>query len=107
MIDTIRQEIASRLHLVRIQTAGDREGRVRSPAASLSASHGSVGAFAGGSVSAGPGSAGASGDHARRAGPAAQSQPEAATVVRAYPKVGRNDLCPGGSGKKYKFCHGR
>jgi predicted aspartyl protease len=22
-------------------------------------------------------------------------------------KVGRNDLCPCGSGKKYKFCHGR
>lgn len=24
-----------------------------------------------------------------------------------YPKVGRNDLCPCGSGKKYKNCHGR
>jgi preprotein translocase subunit SecA len=22
------------------------------------------------------------------------------------PKVGRNDLCPCGSGKKYKKCHG-
>ena len=26
---------------------------------------------------------------------------------RAYPKVGRNDPCPCGSGKKYKNCHGR
>jgi len=25
----------------------------------------------------------------------------------AYPKVGRNDLCPCGSGKKYKQCHGK
>ncbi|HEU0230227.1 MAG TPA: preprotein translocase subunit SecA [Burkholderiaceae bacterium] len=25
----------------------------------------------------------------------------------AVPKVGRNDLCPCGSGKKYKHCHGR
>ncbi len=25
----------------------------------------------------------------------------------AYPKVGRNDPCPCGSGKKYKQCHGR
>ena len=25
----------------------------------------------------------------------------------AYPKVGRNDPCPCGSGKKYKHCHGR
>ncbi|MBN9288496.1 MAG: preprotein translocase subunit SecA [Gammaproteobacteria bacterium 39-13] len=30
-----------------------------------------------------------------------------ATVTRATPKVGRNDLCPCGSGKKYKHCHGQ
>ena len=29
------------------------------------------------------------------------------TVVRASPKVGRNDPCPCGSGKKYKHCCGR
>jgi preprotein translocase subunit SecA len=28
-------------------------------------------------------------------------------VVRDAPKVGRNDPCPCGSGKKYKHCHGR
>ncbi len=28
------------------------------------------------------------------------------TVVRDHPKVGRNELCPCGSGKKYKKCHG-
>ncbi len=28
------------------------------------------------------------------------------TIVREEPKVGRNDLCPCGSGKKYKNCHG-
>ena len=27
--------------------------------------------------------------------------------VRVEPKIGRNDLCPCGSGKKYKHCHGR
>jgi GTP-binding protein EngB required for normal cell division len=27
--------------------------------------------------------------------------------VNTLPKVGRNDLCPCGSGKKYKHCHGR
>lgn len=37
---------------------------------------------------------------------------EPSTVVRpqpahAEPKIGRNDLCPCGSGKKYKNCHGR
>jgi preprotein translocase subunit SecA len=31
----------------------------------------------------------------------------AAPFVREVPKVGRNDLCPCGSGKKYKQCHGK
>jgi uncharacterized protein YchJ len=26
--------------------------------------------------------------------------------VREQPKIGRNDACPCGSGKKYKKCHG-
>jgi preprotein translocase subunit SecA len=26
-------------------------------------------------------------------------------VARAVPKIGRNDPCPCGSGKKYKLCH--
>jgi preprotein translocase subunit SecA len=29
------------------------------------------------------------------------------TIVREEPKVGRNDACPCGSGKKYKQCHGK
>jgi preprotein translocase subunit SecA len=29
------------------------------------------------------------------------------TVTRSMPKVGRNEPCPCGSGKKYKKCHGR
>lgn len=29
------------------------------------------------------------------------------TIRRDQPKVGRNDSCPCGSGKKYKHCHGR
>jgi preprotein translocase subunit SecA len=28
------------------------------------------------------------------------------TIVREQEKVGRNDPCPCGSGKKYKKCHG-
>lgn len=30
-----------------------------------------------------------------------------ATFTRDAPKVGRNDVCPCGSGRKYKMCHGR
>ena len=35
---------------------------------------------------------------------AAQAEPP--KPVRAAAKVGRNDPCPCGSGKKYKKCHG-
>ena len=37
--------------------------------------------------------------------PAAKA-PSAQESTNALPKVGRNDLCPCGSGKKYKKCHG-
>ena len=30
-----------------------------------------------------------------------------ATPAGALPRVGRNDPCPCGSGKKYKHCHGK
>ncbi len=29
------------------------------------------------------------------------------TYRRPSPKIGRNELCPCGSGKKYKKCHGK
>ena len=38
--------------------------------------------------------------------PAPAAEP-VAPYVREQPKVGRNDPCPCGSGKKYKQCHGR
>ena len=37
---------------------------------------------------------------------AAAAMPAVQTIVHATPKVGRNDPCPCGSGKKYKHCHG-
>jgi preprotein translocase subunit SecA len=36
----------------------------------------------------------------------ADAPAKVATIVRDAPKVGRNDPCPCGSGKKYKKCHG-
>jgi len=52
-----------------------------------------------------------SGDQARRqaASGAMQTRTQSAnaTVRRTMPKVGRNDPCPCGSGKKYKQCCGR
>ena len=40
------------------------------------------------------------------AAPAGEEAGKIKTVVRDQPKVGRNDPCPCGSGKKYKKCHG-
>lgn len=37
--------------------------------------------------------------------PEQEAKPE--PMRRAYPKVGRNEPCPCGSGKKYKHCHGK
>jgi preprotein translocase subunit SecA len=54
--------------------------------------------------------AAASQDSAAPAAAAAPAEPEiklpSVTIRRDTPKVGRNDPCPCGSGKKYKNCHG-
>jgi len=104
MIEDIRQEIASRLHLIRLQIAegGPRRPQQRSIGTNISASHSSMGSFSGSA-------SGASGQ--RNSSASAQmkkaSSPEGATVIRSQPKIGRNDPCYCGSGKKYKHCHGR
>ena len=42
-------------------------------------------------------------------GPVGEAVPAAVPLPfqRAQPKVGRNDVCPCGSGKKFKHCHGQ
>jgi preprotein translocase subunit SecA len=99
MLDSIREEIASRVHLVRIQRAEERETRTGPAVQIQAANHSTVTAF-GGQAAAGR-------SPPRSAGPSNRALPENATVVRTQPKVGRNDPCPCGSGKKYKHCHGR
>jgi preprotein translocase subunit SecA len=39
--------------------------------------------------------------------PAEEIQLPKVTIRREMPKVGRNDPCPCGSGKKFKNCHGK
>jgi preprotein translocase subunit SecA len=55
--------------------------------------------------------------HGSSGGAAVEMEPENGEVavaeapkmkpVRAAQKIGRNDPCPCGSGKKYKHCHGK
>ena len=62
----------------------------------------------GGEPPAGAQAAPAAGGRRVQAGPARQQAPATPeTFVRQQPKVGRNDPCPCGSGKKYKQCHGK
>jgi preprotein translocase subunit SecA len=51
----------------------------------------------------------AGGDESQKAAMQAQGEEGGKTtrIVRDQPKVGRNDPCPCGSGKKYKQCHGK
>src|SRR5262245_30732854 len=63
-------------------------------------------AAAGGGATAGAATATAL-TAAAPAAPAAQSlAPQPQRLASEYDKVGRNDLCPCGSGRKFKKCHG-
>ena len=108
MLDSIRTTIISRLFKVRVQMspeAQEQRMRAQSKMKQMNAQHDeSQNGFQGVR-------SGINGDQARRqaASGAMQkhAQSENATVKRMMPKVGRNEPCPCGSGKKYKQCHGR
>ncbi len=91
MLEGIKHFIADTLVRVQITQAEDKYSK-KSAAHRTVESHGSQGAFS----SAGQGN---------RVQGGGDVSP--VTVRRSAPKVGRNDPCPCGSGKKYKNCHGR
>ena len=114
MMDSIRTTVMSRVFKVRIQLSpAAAEARRRMSSRDMSAQHSEAASFAGGSSGEAQREASVqmSGDAARRAaaGGAMQkhTQGQSVTVRRTMPKIGRNDPCPCGSGKKYKNCHGR
>ena len=102
LIIDIKTSVAQKIVKVQIQES-PRGPRDRQAEALGQASHMELGQFAG---NAG-GGARPSGQGSATATAPRQSAPQAAQVQRSYPKVGRNDPCPCGSGKKYKFCHGQ
>ena len=95
MIDDIRRSVASTLFLVHVQRQEDRT--VRPVVSAAAARHDEMGQFAGAATARAPASTPAM---------AQAAAPRSVTVVRTVPKVGRNEPCPCGSGKKYKHCHG-
>ena len=105
MIDDIRRIIAGRLHLVRIQTGENQyreERKTRSAIQVQNATHNSMDSF-GAAVLRQQNTQAA----AARTTQAARPQSGSVTVVRSQPKLGRNDPCYCGSGKKFKHCCGR
>jgi preprotein translocase subunit SecA len=69
--------------------------------------HQTTSAFGGGTTTASSGGAQPRGSDVVSEAAAAQEAQAKARPVRTGPKVGRNDPCPCGSGKKYKQCCGR
>ncbi len=97
----IRLNVAKLLFRVQVQTdealdRGRRSRAARPAAVSYSAEQQPVGVAAAAAAGAGP-----------RGGPAQQRASGPTSPIRVEEKVGRNDPCPCGSGKKYKHCHGR
>ncbi|MBI1798779.1 MAG: preprotein translocase subunit SecA [Candidatus Eisenbacteria bacterium] len=95
LLDEVREEFVQRLF--RVQFAPDVARRVepRPVPRQMVAQHAEAQTFAGAATSAS--------DPERE--PRGGSAPSAAPVRHSGPRVGRNDPCPCGSGKKYKKCH--
>ena len=118
MLDSIRNTVMSRVFKVRIQlspeAAEQRRRMAEAQAAAANAQHNeaqSMGSQAAQAQAASSARQNFSGAQARAQAAAsatnARSQGDNVTVRRTMPKVGRNDPCPCGSGKKFKNCHGR
>jgi len=89
LLDTVRKDVTKLLMSVQIRTEAQLEAAERPPELENVEYHHSSYEEA---LEGGEGATGSDGQ-----------QPK----VNALPKVGRNDPCPCGSGKKFKHCHGR
>jgi len=87
LVDDMRISLARKIFRVKVRKAPER--RYGGPSRPVQASHSAVNSFA-------PG----------KSGERAEANAQKMQVRRATPKVGRNEPCPCGSGKKYKNCCG-
>ena len=94
LLDTIKGEVTKTLMMVRIRSADELQA-VEEPEAPQNVQYQHADFSAAGAAQADP------------ADTAAGEESKAHPFVRPGEKVGRNDPCPCGSGKKYKQCHGK
>jgi preprotein translocase subunit SecA len=104
MLERIKRELVQTLARVRIRSeeevaALEAEQRRAAEARAMEFQHAQTTGF-----DSSPQPGGGDGEHAGAA--AGEVATATAPVVRSGPKIGRNDPCPCGSGKKYKHCHG-
>ena len=118
MLDTIRNSVMSRVFRVRVQlspeAAEQRRRMMEAQQQGMNAQHsdaGNTAAQMAQNTAERSAHSSFNGDQARRQAVGSamnqRSQGDNVTVRRTMPKVGRNDPCPCGSGKKYKQCCGR
>jgi preprotein translocase subunit SecA len=88
MLDTVKMEVTRQLMTVRVQS----QAQVEQAAEAIEAQAGHL--------------SNVTYTHPNEDGSVSRVA-DPATVAEDVPKVGRNDPCPCGSGKKYKLCHGK
>ena len=113
MLDSIRTQVMSRVFKVRVQLSPEAQAQRKIMAErmqqKMNAQHSEAQSIS--QVQQRNAQTAMSGESARRQtqNSVMQSRTQSSTVTvrRSSPKVGRNDPCPCGSGKKYKQCCGR
>ncbi len=106
LLERIKYEVVSILTKVRVRTEEDvaaveAQRRQEAPVSYQHAGAPPLAAAAGGGATPAPGPLPGAAPAARPVRPSTQP------YVRQGRKIGRNEPCPCGSGKKYKHCHGR
>ncbi len=110
MLDRVKFDTASVLARIDVRSEADlqreEEERQQRLLAALQAQHVEAQSALTGAASAEAAALGAAGGMSAAAGLASADAVES-PIVRGERKVGRNEPCPCGSGKKYKQCHGQ
>jgi len=104
MLDRVKQDVVRIVLTVQVRSQEDVQPLEEAPVSNVRYQHADYEeALAGG----GDGDTATATATATSAAAAAATATAAPPFVRGGEKVGRNDPCPCGSGKKYKHCHGR
>ena len=101
--DRVREEVVRMLFLLRPASEGEEREVLGAKARRAQQDI----RLSGGELASGVSAAGVQAPQVSRRPERGGGAGPAKTVIRATPKVGRNDPCPCGSGKKFKKCCGR